>query len=285
MNCDSVHFFGWPTVKRSHLPRHDGAANALQRVFRPGKPSPRQRNFGESSCIDELSVISSVSVSFCRASRSHRTTTRSPKSNKAKVFDGKPSQLVHSNRNSIQMKRKLTFSQFIVWRKLMARFWCFDDFKFHTISEMRIIRLINKGQEIIEKNERNALMSNCQELQLKVFWKSNLLHEKAFCPDFPRNNVKRQLIHIISFWHECFSNFLLEFSLNALHYCSLLVSKWRTCIEIFFIGLNALKNPVSWQLNKYFSWDENSYISIVRLQTVCLFFIIYRWFSVLFLSQ
>lgn len=80
MNCESVHFFGCPIVKRSHLPRHDGAANALQRVFRPGKPSPRQRNFGESSCIDELSVISSGSESFCSASRSHRITTRSPKS-------------------------------------------------------------------------------------------------------------------------------------------------------------------------------------------------------------
>lgn len=80
MNCESVHFLGWPTVRRSHLPRQDGAANALQRVFRPGNPSPRQRNFGESSWMDELSVISSVSVSFCKASRSHRITTRSPKS-------------------------------------------------------------------------------------------------------------------------------------------------------------------------------------------------------------
>lgn len=78
MNCESVHFFGWPTVKRSHLPRHDGAANALQRVFRPGNPSPRHRNFGESSCMDELSVISSGSVSFCNASKSHRIVTRSP---------------------------------------------------------------------------------------------------------------------------------------------------------------------------------------------------------------
>lgn len=78
MNCDSVHLCGGPTVKRNHFPRHDGAANALQRVLRPGKPSPLQRNFGESSCIDELSVISSGSVSFCNASKSHLIVTRSP---------------------------------------------------------------------------------------------------------------------------------------------------------------------------------------------------------------
>ena len=82
MNCESVHFLGWPTVKRSHFPRHDGAAKALQRVFRPGRPSPRQRKLGESSCMDELSVISSGSVSFCNASKSHRTTTRSPEIDK-----------------------------------------------------------------------------------------------------------------------------------------------------------------------------------------------------------
>lgn len=67
MNCDSLHFFGCPTVSRNHLPRHDGTANALQWVLRPGSPSPRQRNFGfgSSSCIDELSVISDVFVSCC----------------------------------------------------------------------------------------------------------------------------------------------------------------------------------------------------------------------------
>lgn len=67
MNWDSLHFFGSPTVSRSHLPRHDGTANALQCVFLPGSPSPRQRNFafGSSSCIDELSVISDVVVSCC----------------------------------------------------------------------------------------------------------------------------------------------------------------------------------------------------------------------------
>lgn len=80
INCELLHFFGWPTVNRSHLPRHDGAANALQRVFRPGNPSPRQRNFGfgSSSCIDELSRISVVALSYCWASKSQRTTTRSP---------------------------------------------------------------------------------------------------------------------------------------------------------------------------------------------------------------
>lgn len=80
INCESVHFFGWPTVSRSHLPRHEGAASALQRVVRPVSPSPRHRNFalGSSSWMEELSTISSVVLSWCSASRSQRITTRSP---------------------------------------------------------------------------------------------------------------------------------------------------------------------------------------------------------------
>lgn len=140
MNCESVHFLGWPTVRRSHLPRHEGAASALQRVFLPGKPSPRQRNVGESSWIDELSVISSGSASFCNASRSHRTTTRSPESRKTNTW-----WILYEQINRLlnvyfdQKKRKnwITFSQLIVWWKLMTCFCCFYYFELDTVPKIR----------------------------------------------------------------------------------------------------------------------------------------------------
>lgn len=90
MNCECLHFFGWPTVRRSHLPRQPGTTSELQRVFRPVSPSPRHRYWVglrspwsfASFRIEELSTISSllppIVLSCTSASRSHRTMMRSP---------------------------------------------------------------------------------------------------------------------------------------------------------------------------------------------------------------
>lgn len=82
INCDSLHLDIGFTLKRIHFPRHDGTANELHLVCRPGKPSPRQRYFDlddvSSGWITELSTISSADGSFCCASKSQRTVIRSP---------------------------------------------------------------------------------------------------------------------------------------------------------------------------------------------------------------